>query len=104
MPEPKIFTPANRLDSGNAPAFEKEIMSQLDAGATHVLIDFSDLNYISSAGLRVVLLTAKKTKAAGGKLVLCNLSESINEVFMVSGFNAILDIQPTREAALARLQ
>jgi anti-anti-sigma factor len=64
MPEPKIFTPSNRLDSGNATAFEKEIMSQLDAGASNVLIDFSDLNYISSAGLRVVLLTAKKTKAA----------------------------------------
>ncbi|MFC5498096.1 STAS domain-containing protein [Caenimonas terrae] len=104
MPETKIFTPSNRLDSGNSPAFEKEIMSQLEAGTTHVLIDFSDLNYISSAGLRVVLLTAKKTKAAGGKLVLCGLSDSINEVFMVSGFNAILDIQPTREAALARLQ
>ncbi len=104
MSNVKIFTPSGRLDSGNAPAFEKEVVTEIEAGKTHVLIDFSELSYISSAGLRVVLLTAKKTKAAGGKLALCCLSESINEVFMVSGFNAILDIQPTREAGLARLQ
>lgn len=104
MPNIKIFTPANRLDSGNAPAFEKEVAGEIDAGAHHVLIDFSELSYISSAGLRVVLMAAKKTKAAGGKLALCCLSEAVNEVFVVSGFNNILDIQPTRDAALARLQ
>ncbi len=102
MPNIKTFTPAGRLDSNNSAAFEKEIMAAIDAGEVHILIDFSELAYISSAGLRVILLTAKKTKAASGKLVLCSLNESINEVFLVSGFNAILDIQTNKDAALAR--
>ena len=102
MPNIKTFTPAGRLDSNNSAAFEKEILSAIDAGEVHILIDFSDLTYISSAGLRVILLTAKKTKAATGKLVLCSLSDSINEVFLVSGFNTILDIQANKDAALAR--
>ncbi len=102
MPTIKTFTPAGRLDSNNSAAFEKEILTALDAGDHHILLDFADLAYISSAGLRVVLLTAKKTKASSGKLVLCNLNDSINEVFLVSGFNAILDIQANKDAALAR--
>ena len=102
MPNVKTFTPAGRLDSNNAAAFEKEILAAIDAGETSILLDFADLAYISSAGLRIVLLTAKKTKAVSGKLVLCNLNESINEVFLVSGFNAILDIQTSKDAALAR--
>lgn len=102
MPNIKIFSPAGRLDSNNSAAFEKEILAALDAGENQILLDFSDLAYISSAGLRVVLLTAKKTKASGGKLVLCNLNESINEVFIVSGFNSILDIQANQETALTR--
>lgn len=102
MPNIKIFSPAGRLDSNNSAAFEKEILAALDAGENQILLDFSDLAYISSAGLRVVLLTAKKTKASSGKLVLCNLNESINEVFLVSGFNSILDIQANQETALTR--
>lgn len=102
MPNIKIFSPAGRLDSNNSAAFEKEILAALDAGENQILLDFSDLAYISSAGLRVVLLTAKKTKASSGKLVLCNLNESINEVFIVSGFNSILDIQANQETALTR--
>jgi len=102
MPNIKIFSPAGRLDSNNSAAFEKEILAALDAGENQILLDFTDLAYISSAGLRVVLLTAKKTKASSGKLVLCNLNESINEVFIVSGFNSILDIQANQETALTR--
>ena len=102
MPNIKTFTPAGRLDSNNSAGFEKEILSAIDAGEVRILIDFSDLTYISSAGLRVILLTAKKTKAATGKLVLCSLSDSINEVFLVSGFNTILDIQANKDAALTR--
>ncbi|MES2039340.1 MAG: STAS domain-containing protein [Pseudomonadota bacterium] len=102
MPNIKTFTPAGRLDSNNSAAFEKEILTAIEAGEVQILIDFSDLAYISSAGLRVILLTAKKTKAASGKLVLCSLNASINEVFLVSGFNAILDIQANKDAALAR--
>jgi anti-anti-sigma factor len=104
MSNVKIFSPSDRLDSGNAAAFEQDVLSAIAGGANNVLMDFSGLSYISSAGLRVVLVTAKKTKAVGGKLALCSLNDSIREVFVVSGFDAILDIQPDRAAGLARLQ
>jgi anti-anti-sigma factor len=104
MSNVKIFSPSDRRDSGNAAAFEQDVLSAIAGGANNVLMDFSGLSYISSAGLRVVLVTAKKTKAVGGKLALCSLNDSIREVFVVSGFDAILDIQPDRAAGLARLQ
>jgi anti-anti-sigma factor len=104
MSNVKIMAPSDRLDSGNAAAFEQDVLAAIAGGATNVLMDFSGLSYISSAGLRVVLLTAKKTKAVGGKLALCSLNDSIREVFVVSGFDNILDIQPDRAAGLARLQ
>jgi anti-anti-sigma factor len=104
MSNVKIFAPSDRLDSGNAAAFEQEVLAAIAGGSNRVLMDFSGLSYISSAGLRVVLLTAKKTKAAGGRLALCSLNDSIREVFVVSGFDNILDIQPDQSAGLARLQ
>ena len=68
-----------------------------------MLIDFKSLDYISSAGLRVLIMVAKKLKAAQGSLVLCNLDEKIYEVFNVSGFTAIFDICTTQEEALDKL-
>lgn len=100
-----IYTsrPKGRLDSSACPAFEAEVVGALNAGNKRVLFDFSDLDYISSAGLRVVLMAAKRLKESGGKMALCSLNEMIKEVFEVSGFDRILDIQPNAESGRARL-
>ncbi len=95
--------PKGRIDSANGPAFEKDVLEQIDAGNRRLLLDFGELQYISSAGLRIVLLAAKKMKTAGGKLALCSLNPQIAEVFEISGFARILDIHPTRDAALSTL-
>lgn len=95
--------PKGRIDSATGPAFEQDVLRQIDEGNRRMLLDFADLVYISSAGLRIVLLAAKRIKTAGGKLALCSLNPQIAEVFEISGFSRILDIQPTREAALANL-
>jgi anti-anti-sigma factor len=98
-----ISRPKGRLDSSACPAFEAEIVGALGAGNQRVLFDFSELDYISSAGLRVILMAAKRLKESGGKMALCSLNEMIREVFEVSGFDRILEIQPNADSARTRL-
>ena len=75
--------------------------SKIGDSARSVVLDFANLTYISSAGLRAILLIAKSLGAKKGELVLCNLSKRIAEVFSISGFDKILSIYATREEALA---
>ena len=96
-----IACPAGRLDSNNAKEFEASLLGLIADCEGNVLLDFSKLNYISSAGLRVVLMAAKRAKMAKRQMALCTLSDNITEVFTVSGFAKILDIHENREAALA---
>ena len=80
-----------RLDTATAPELEKEIKSSLD-GITKLVFDFAKLDYITSAGLRV-LLFAQKTMMTKGTMVVKNANEMIMEVFDVTGFNDILTIE-----------
>ncbi|HZT87887.1 MAG TPA: anti-sigma factor antagonist [Stellaceae bacterium] len=95
-----LLAPSGRLDANTSADFEKEVMQQLSLAPSGMVMDFSGLRYVSSAGLRVVLLAAKKLKAAGGTFVLCGLSSSIEEVFKISGFLSILTVEPDRDAAM----
>jgi anti-anti-sigma factor len=99
---PTVLAPSGRLDANTSPAFEREMLAELNRSPRGLVMDFSALGYVSSAGLRVVLLAAKKVKAAGGAFVLCGLAPAIAEVFKVSGFLSILTVEPDRAAALAR--
>ena len=92
-----------RLDASNGPTLETQILSVIDGGARRLLLDCSDMQYVSSAGLRVVLAIVKRMKAVNGQLALCSLSEPVAEVFKISGYDTILEIFPDREAATARL-
>lgn len=98
-----ILRPAKRIDSSTAKSFEEQANALLDAGSKKVVIDFSDLDYISSAGLRVVLTTAKRAKAAGGALTLCGVHDNVKEVIEVSGFDSIFGVHDGVDAALAAL-
>lgn len=99
---PVLLAPEGRLDASNATAFEAEMLAVLPQSSIGLVMDFGGLSYVSSAGLRVVLLAAKKVKAGGGRFVLCGLSPQIAEVFKVSGFLAILNVAPNRAAAFAQ--
>lgn len=79
-----------RLDTTTAPQLEAEIKESLD-GVTDLTLDFAKLEYVSSAGLRV-LLAAQKTMNKQGKMVLINVCDDINEVFEITGFSDILTI------------
>ncbi|WP_313073695.1 STAS domain-containing protein [Melaminivora sp.] len=97
-----IVTLQGQINSANAAAIEADVLALVDGGAINLVLDFSALDYISSAGLRVVLVLAKRLKAEGGQLVLCGMQPHVREVFDISGFLAILNVEPTRAEALAR--
>ena len=82
---------AGRLDTMTAPELEAELNKDL-GGADSLPLDFGKLDYISSAGLRV-LLTAHKAMAAKGGMKICNVNEVVQEVFEVTGFADILTIE-----------
>ena len=85
------FAPEGRLDTVTAPEFEKEIKESID-GLTELILDFEKLEYISSAGLRV-LLSAQKTMSKQGTMKVVNVGEMIGEIFEVTGFSDILTIE-----------
>ena len=86
-----VLAPVGRLDTVTAPELEALVKSELD-GVTDLVFDFSALDYISSAGLRV-LLSSQKAMAAKGKMVIRGANETINEIFEVTGFSDILTIE-----------
>ncbi len=85
-----LFTLDGRLDTTTAPALEKELKEALP-GVSELTLDFAALEYISSAGLRV-LLAAQKTMNRQGEMRIANVNEIVREVFDVTGFSDILTI------------
>lgn len=93
-----------RLDANTAGQLEKKILPLIDEGEKKLLIDFSELEYISSAGLRLLLLTAKKLKNIKGKIVLCSMKEYIKEIFEIAGFTPIFTIRENQDEAVKEFE
>jgi anti-anti-sigma factor len=96
-----VLHPAGRLDSTTSDAFEREITSRVQSGAHNVVLDLEDLEYISSAGLRALLLSAKLISGRGGSLTLCAMKPNVSEVFEISGFADIFSIHGSVEDAVS---
>ncbi len=96
----RILSFQGNLDTNTAPDAESEINGLIDGGAQKLLVNFEKLDYISSAGLRVLLATAKKLKASSGDLKICCLNQTVQEVFDISGFATILSVASSEEEAL----
>ncbi len=90
-----------RVDSANAREFENALSSAISDDDTYVIADFEGLSYISSSGLRVILLIAKTLRSRNAKFALCSLSGPIGEVFKISGFDKIISIYGSQAEALA---
>lgn len=93
-----ILTPIGRIDTSTAKMFEASVMNATETNKK-VAIKFSEIDYISSAGLRVVLMAGKKLSLTGGSLVLVDMPEKIFAVFKISGFDKILKICSSFEEA-----
>ncbi len=91
------------LDSNSSPQAQAALDGILAGGAKKVVLDFSALDYISSAGLRILLGAAKRLSGPGGGLRLFGLNESVREVFQISGFSTILPVVATEADALQGL-
>lgn len=98
-----ILDPEGRLDSISAKDFEEKVRGYIDGGEKSILLDFSMVDYISSAGLRVVLTLARHQQEKNGNLAICSLVGAVKDIFRVSGFDAIVDIYVDRESAISKL-
>jgi len=98
--EYSIMRLAGRLDGVTMGEVEAAFLDVVAAGEQRFVMDLTGLEYISSAGLRVMLLAIKKTKAIGGRLVLFGLAGTVEEVFQMSGFTAIFSIVSTEPEAV----
>ncbi len=97
-----VVTVEGRIDTVNAPEFELCMLECMAKGHRDFIVDLSRLDYISSAGLRIVLSVAKKAKAAGGGIACCSLHGVVKKVFDVSGFANILPIYESLDKALGQ--
>jgi len=98
-----VMRVSGRLDSSTSPRLEEQLTSVIQDGQTRIAINLEALEYISSAGLRVLLKTARNLKAAGGGLVLCCMRDYVREVFDLSGFASVIPITAQEAGAVARL-
>lgn len=88
-----IITLNGRLDAVTAPQFEQDIADYLSAPANNLVLDFTDLDYISSAGLRVILKVAKVFKMSEFDFTVCQVQDHVNEVLEMSGFEHFITIK-----------
>ena len=94
-----IVSITGRMDAVTTPETEGKLTELIDAGERKLVIDFQGLDYISSAGLRGVLATAKKLKAEHGDMVFAGLQGHVMEVFKISGFHSLFRIFDSVDAA-----
>lgn len=98
-----VFAPLGRIDGHNAALVEKDLLLQIEKTGPHCAFDLSGVNFVSSAGLRVLLVGLKTCKAQGGSLVLAGPNSAVLGVLKMSGFDKIMPIEADRSAALARV-
>jgi anti-anti-sigma factor len=96
----KVLAFEGRLDTQTSTDAQMQLTQLIEGGETKILLNLEKLDYISSAGLRVLLAAAKQLKTTNGELRLCNLNEVILEVFAISGFDMILPISESESEAL----
>ncbi len=96
-----VLAVVGRLDASNSGTLEEKLLALVGAGEKRLVVDASRLDYISSAGLRVLLVAAKRLTPAGGTLSLCGMKDQIREVFDIAGFSTIFPIYRTQDEAAA---
>ncbi len=89
------------LDMNTAKGAQESAEKVIDGGAVKIIINIDKVNFVSSAGLRVLLYTAKRMKQAGGEMRVCGLNDSVQEIFKITGFDKIFTVLPGETEALA---
>jgi len=92
-----------RIDALNNSKIEDSFAKLTESMEHHVIVDCQKLDFINSSGLRVFIMSLKKSKAANKQLLLCNLQKNIKEVFQYSGFDNLFDINLNKEEAISKI-
>jgi anti-sigma B factor antagonist len=90
-----------RIDANTTTKVEEKMFAMVDEGVTRLVINFEKLDFISSAGLRTLLSTAKRVREAKGDLKVCNLNSNVQEVFDITGFSTLFSVSQSEDEALA---
>mgnify|MGYP003596996102 CR=1 FL=1 len=98
-----ILMPVGRLDTYTSPEAESTIRRCIDEGERRIVMDFAQTSYLSSAGLRVILTTAKRLKAPEGGFALCNVPETVRQVLEMTGLANLIPNHPTLDEAITSL-
>ena len=98
-----VLSPIGRIDSTTAAELERACDGHIGNGATRILLDLAQTQYVSSAGLRVFLVVGKKLQKVGGRVALCSMLPLVREVLAIAGFDRILTTADSRGAGLAKL-
>ena len=96
----KVLLFEGKLDTKSSPDAQTMLAELVERGARKLIVNFENLAYISSSGLRMLLTTARQLKGCGGEIRICGLNEDVQEIFEISGFNTIFAITETAQEAL----
>ena len=98
-----IINLAGNLDTNTSPEVEKIVNELIAADKNKIIIDLSDTGFVSSAGLRIFLSTAKQLTAKGGVFKICSPNDVVKEILDMSGFSTILDVRSNLEEAVTSM-
>jgi|ERR1700722_12535119 anti-anti-sigma factor len=98
-----VLGPVGRINNDSSADFQAKLLGHVGSTATKVLIDFSGVEYISSAGLRALLMASKQSKATNGRLAVAALTPMVKEIFAISRFSLVVQVFETTAEAIAAL-
>ena len=99
-----ILKTVGRIDASNSGQIHEKIMDEIERDKINILMDFSEVTYISSAGLRVLLYASKALKQKGGSFSLCSINDSIGKIFNISGLADLFDIYESVDSGIAAMK
>jgi anti-sigma B factor antagonist len=95
-----VVSVTGRIDTSTSPEFEENIQDLIEKGHKNMVMDFSDVDFLSSSGLRVLVTTRKKLRESGGDVVLANPSQRAADSFEIAGLDKLFQSYPDRESAI----
>jgi anti-anti-sigma factor len=99
-----VIVPEGRLDAETARIFEQRWSAFVERGDRRFLLDLDKLSYVSSAGLRVLLIAAKQVRELSGTMFACRLNPRLEQIFTISGFTRLIPTRPTIDAAVEEIE
>jgi anti-anti-sigma factor len=95
-----ILALSGKLDAMTAKSFEEKIIGVINSGTQRLVVDLAQLDFVSSSGLRVFFLAARRLQSTDGKIVLCCMNDHVRHVFDLAGFSTFLSVYSSRDEAI----